>query len=113
MNALRSPATSSLARRIAPCMPSASGVRSTSAPRARMMITFSWEKFSGPNSFIFNPRFIPFTARRIQVFKFGENVSGAGGNQAGQPKHGSSANEVRDVVGDPQMGDFRSFQVHV
>src|SRR5271168_252875 len=46
MNAPRSPATSSLARRMAPCMPSSSGVRSTCAPRACMMVTFSWEKFS-------------------------------------------------------------------
>ena len=33
-----------------PAMPSASGVRVTSAPRARMMITFSSENLSGTNS---------------------------------------------------------------
>src|SRR5271163_4710901 len=67
MKAWRSPATSSLARRIAPCMPSSSGVRSTSAPRASMMVTFSWEKFSGTNSFTLYPRFTPINASPIPV----------------------------------------------
>src|ERR1039458_3090254 len=67
MNALGSPATEALARRIAPCIPSASGVRSTSAPSARMIITFSCEKFSGTNSFTLYPRFTPISASPIPV----------------------------------------------
>src|SRR5437773_2181255 len=41
MNASGSRSTRSLARLMAPSMPSASGVRITSAPRARMLLTFS------------------------------------------------------------------------
>ena len=40
-------AASSRARRMAPAIPSSSGVRITSAPRACMIITFSFENFWG------------------------------------------------------------------
>src|SRR6202035_4392035 len=48
----------------------------------------------------------------IQVFEFGENVSRTGGSQPLQSKDRRSADQVRNVVGDAQMGNFRVFQVH-
>src|SRR6185436_16868795 len=49
-------------------MPSASGVRVTCAPSARMIMTFSSEKLSGTNSDTLYPRLIPIRARPIPVF---------------------------------------------
>jgi hypothetical protein len=51
-------------------------------------------------------------ASGIQIFKFGEDVGGAGGNQPPQSKDGSATDEVGDVVGNAQMRGFRVFQVH-
>src|SRR5713101_2878607 len=68
MKADGSLATNSLARWIAPCMPSSSGVRITSAPSARMIKTFSSENFSGTNIRTLYPRLTPMSANPIPVF---------------------------------------------
>jgi hypothetical protein len=118
-------------------------------PSARMMITFSCEKFSGTNSFTLYPRFTPISASpmpvfpavastivppgaslpfllrppdnpdgravlhasaRVQVFELGEDVGRPGRNQPLQSQHGSPADQLGNVVGDAQMGDFRVFR---
>jgi hypothetical protein len=34
------------------------------------------------------------------------------GNQPLQPQHGSSADQIRNIVGDAEMGNFKVFLVH-